>query len=180
MMSENMPSKRFEIEGENIGYPTELRDGCSVVGITVVRSAPAPAQELMRTAGSSFWKSRPNEDSRRSLACTTQESRSGDSPRRSQKSTSIEKGATPVFRYGDETRSLRRRVTLMFAGCSVQSRMTLLRREGCSLVSRVEKAIADLRKESRPVLEQWLRQPCCAPARVRRFRDTDPRPGKGR
>jgi len=53
-------------------------------------------------------------------------------------------------------RSLRRRVTLIFADCLLQSRMTVLRREGRSLQSRVEKALADLRKAGPRLLRAVL------------------------
>ncbi len=49
MMSDNITLKRFEIEGKNLGYSTEFRDGCLAAGIFVVRSASA--QELIADGG---------------------------------------------------------------------------------------------------------------------------------
>ena len=60
---------------------------------------------------------------------------------------------------GGEMRSLRRRVTLIFADCLLQSRMTVLRREGRSLESRIETALADLRKAAPRLLGAVLAPP---------------------
>jgi hypothetical protein len=49
MSMSDMEAKRFEIEGEELGYPTQFRDGCSAAGLFVVRSAVA--QELIPDSG---------------------------------------------------------------------------------------------------------------------------------
>jgi hypothetical protein len=49
MSMADVEAKRFEIEGEELGYPTQFRDGCSAAGLFVVRSASA--QELIADSG---------------------------------------------------------------------------------------------------------------------------------
>jgi hypothetical protein len=49
MTAHDIQAKRFEIEGEDLGYPTVFRDGCSATGLFVVRSGAA--QELIAESG---------------------------------------------------------------------------------------------------------------------------------
>jgi hypothetical protein len=69
---------------------------------------------------------------------------------------------------GRATRSLRRRVTWNFATCLVQNRVTVLRREGGSLISPIEEGLADLRKAESRLLGVGCSMGSCFPINIGR------------